>query len=354
MIWPGAGQRGSGPGWFADPLGPPGTLRWWDGRAWTARIVPDGAPGESISWSVTLRTLGAPETAPCAEAPIVVRAPRPLIDAPTDATPLAALADGDAEEPTERTVVAAPPIRFSADELPGDPVPVERLPVDPVPIAPVPVDPVPIAPVPIAPVPVDEPARTGRARRRLVPALVAAAFVALAAAAGAGILGGDDRPTVEPAIAYRDAGAGFSLRYPDAWQVGRETPGESVQFRIADPGASVLRTNLVTVRVGAEPADGESDALPALDELSSEVTTRLRAEHPGVELEEAARTRLAGAPALRLRLVDPGEVPPLRIEQYAGRTTTGRPLTVTITVREPRTAPTPEELREFLASVAPA
>jgi len=296
--------------------------------------VPDGAPGESISWSVTLRTLGAPETAPRAEAPIVVRAPRPLIDAPTDATPLAALADGGAAEPTERTVVAAPPIRFSADELPGAPVPVD--------------------PVPVAPVPVDEPARTGRARRRLVPALVAAAFVALAAAAGAGILGGDDRPTVEPAIAYRDAGAGFSLRYPDAWQVGRETPAESVQFRIADPGASVLRTNLVTVRVGAEPADGESDALPALDELSSEVTTRLRAEHPGVELEEAARTRLAGAPALRLRLVDPGEVPPLRIEQYAGRTTTGRPLTVTITVREPRTAPTPEELREFLASVAPA
>jgi hypothetical protein len=391
----GAGQPGSGPGWFADPLGPPGTLRWWDGRAWTARTVPDGADGEAISWSPALRSLAEPEAAPAAEAPIVVapRAARPLIDAPTDATPLAELAGRAAV--VGHTVVEAPPISFhpitfravgvapptpgtaletdeSAELHPLDVGLDELAPVEPVPREPVELHPPDLQQVEVADDPIGaiDPLRaafgddaawveesdrsSGRARRRLVPALVAAAVVALAAGAGAGIVDGDDRPTVEPAIAYTDASAGFALRYPDTWQVERETPGESVQFTIADPGASALHTNLVTVRVGAEPADGESDALPSLDELSNEVTERLREQYPGVELEEAARTQLADAPAFRLQLVDADEVPPIRIQQYAGRTTTGRPLTVNITVREPRTAPTPQQLRDFITSIAPA
>jgi hypothetical protein len=362
--------------------------------------VPDGADGEAISWSPALRSLAEPEAAPAAEAPIVEppraevpRAARPLIDAPTDVTPLAELAG-------QATVVEAPPISFhpvsfravgAAPPAPeaapqtDEPVAlhpldvglVELAPVEPVPVEPVHLEPVElhapdlqqveVADEPIGAIDplraafgdgaawVDESDRsTGRARRRLVPALVAAAIVALAAGAGAGIVDGDDRPTVEPAIAYRDASAGFALRYPDTWQVERESPGESVQFKIADPGASALHTNLVTVRVGPEPADGESDALPSLDELSNEVTERLREQYPGVELEEAARTQLADAPAFRLQFVDPDEVPPIRIQQYAGRTTTGRPLTVTITVREPRTAPTPQQLRDFITSIAPA
>lgn len=390
MTDPGAGPRVPGPGWFADPLGPRGHLRWWDGRAWTARIVPDGADGEAISWSPTLRTLAAPEAAPGAEAPIRVsaRTPRPLIDAPTDATPLASLAMAHAD--SERTVVDAPPISFHAvgvapplpdtASLPDTPPGLHPLDVG-VDDALAPAPPAPrsspwpdLAPVELVDEPsgpvdplraafgddavwvddVDAARSAGRARRRLVPALVAAAVVALAAGAGAGIVTGGDRPSVEPAVEYRDPSAGFSLRYPDTWTVERETPGESVQLAIADPGASSLHTNLVTVRVGAEPADGQADSLPSLDELSTEVTTRLREEYPGIELEEAARTRLADAPALRLQLVDADAVPPIRIQQYAGRTTTGRPLTVSITVREPRTAPTPQQLRDFIASIAPA
>jgi endonuclease YncB( thermonuclease family) len=33
------------PGWFQDPQGPPGHLRWWDGRAWTEqRVAPPDTP----------------------------------------------------------------------------------------------------------------------------------------------------------------------------------------------------------------------------------------------------------------------------------------------------------------------
>ncbi|WP_090591747.1 DUF2510 domain-containing protein [Auraticoccus monumenti] len=36
----------SSPGWFPDPSGRPGQLRWWDGRAWTTHLRPaDGASG---------------------------------------------------------------------------------------------------------------------------------------------------------------------------------------------------------------------------------------------------------------------------------------------------------------------
>jgi hypothetical protein len=360
--------------------------------------VPDGAAGEAISWSPALRSLAEPKAAPAAEAPIVEAplAARPLIDAPTDATPLAELAGQAAA--VGHTVVEAPPISFHPFRAVGVPAPEtetalktgesvelhpldvgldELAPVEPAPVEPARLEPVELHPPDLQQVEVaDEPIgaidplraafgddaawveesdrSSGRTRRRLVPALVAAAVVAVAAGAGAGIVDGDNRPTVEPAIAYSDGSAGFALRYPDTWQVERETRGESVQFKIADPGASALHTNLVTVRVGPEPVDGESDALPSLDELSNEVAERLREQYPGVELEEAARTQLADAPAFRLQFVDADEVPPIRIQQYAGRTTTGRPLTVTITVREPRTAPTPQQLRDFITSITPA
>jgi endonuclease YncB( thermonuclease family) len=39
------------PGWFPDPQGPPGHLRWWDGKAWTEqRIAPPEAPVPA-AWS---------------------------------------------------------------------------------------------------------------------------------------------------------------------------------------------------------------------------------------------------------------------------------------------------------------
>jgi hypothetical protein len=67
-------------------------------------------------------------------------------------------------------------------------------------------------------------------------------------------------------------------------------------------------------------------------------------------LENAITYRDADAPGLRFTFVDP-TVPETRIEQYVGRTTAGRPLTITVTVREPRTAPTSAELDALLASV---
>jgi hypothetical protein len=355
--------------------------------------VPDGADGEAISWSPALQSLAEPAAASTAEAPVV---DLPFAEAPPISFRAVDIVPRDLEPvelaPLELPLIRVERIEFEPlDPAPPDPAPpdaetggapgelhpldvglAELAPVDREPVELQPVEVIAEAPDPSETIGALDPLRaafgddamwladtdTGRpaggARRRLVPALVAAAVIALAAGAGAGIVDGPDRPTVEPEIAYRDAAGGFELRYPDTWHVERETPGEAVQFTIAAPGASSLHTNLVTVRVGDEPAAGESDALPALDELSNEVTEGLRAQYPGVELEEAARTQLADAPAYRLQFVDPDEVPPIRIQQYAGRTTTGRPLTVTITVREPRTAPTPQQLREFIGSIAPA
>jgi hypothetical protein len=83
------------------------------------------------------------------------------------------------------------------------------------------------------------------------------------------------------------------------------------------------------------------------------VTQRLQIQFPGVRLQSADRTQLLGAPAIRLAFADVSDQPATEIVQYAGRTTAGRPFSVTTTVREPRTAPTAEQVRRFLASIAP-
>ena len=72
---------------------------------------------------------------------------------------------------------------------------------------------------------------------------------------------------------------------------------------------------------------------------------------PGVRLDTAERTRVADAPGFHFAFRDPDASPATRIDQYVGRTASGRPLTVTVTVREPRTAPMPAEMRDFLASL---
>jgi hypothetical protein len=41
---PGTAERRAAPGWYPDPLGPPGQLRWWDGNAWSASVRSPSAP----------------------------------------------------------------------------------------------------------------------------------------------------------------------------------------------------------------------------------------------------------------------------------------------------------------------
>lgn len=195
------------------------------------------------------------------------------------------------------------------------------------------------------------PLRTTRITRRRRPGVLtvagAALAVFLAAVASGAILPGDDqRPVLEPKISYDDPAAGFALRYPDTWEVLREDEGEGIRFAVAARNASAADTNTVSVAVGATSAE-----LPPLHTLADELTEKLRTELPDVELRLAERARVAGAPALRFSFRDSGSGSPTRIDQWVGRTTAGRPLTVTVTIREPRTAPTDAELAEFVDSV---
>ena len=197
------------------------------------------------------------------------------------------------------------------------------------------------------------PERASRVARRRRPgalALAGAAIAVLVAAVASGaILPGDDqRPVLDPRISYDDPAAGFSLRYPDTWEVLRRDEGEGIRFAVAALNASAAETNTVSVAVGSASAE-----LPPLHTLADELTEKLRTELPGVELQLAQQSRVAGAPALRFTFRDSTARSPTRIEQWVGRTTAGRPLTITVTVREPRTAPTDTELAEFVDSVTP-
>jgi hypothetical protein len=156
----------------------------------------------------------------------------------------------------------------------------------------------------------------------------------------------DQRPQVAPQLSYRDVDAGFALRYPDDWRVLRRDHGNAIRFAIAAPGAPTTETNTVSVVVGTSATD-----LPELHTLASQLTEMLRQQLPGVRLDSAARARVADAPGFRFAFRDPDSTPATRIEQLVGRTANGKPLTVTVTVREPRTAPTGTELNDFLASL---
>ena len=195
-----------------------------------------------------------------------------------------------------------------------------------------------------------EAAVPGPNRRRTVMAVgaaAAAALIAAGAAAGAGVFTpSDQRPQIESRLSYRDVDAGFALRYPDDWRVLSRDRGNAIRFSVAAPGASTTETNTVSVVVGTNAAD-----LPALHTLADQLTEMLRQQLPGARLESAARTRVADAPGFRFAFRDPHSTPATQIEQYVGRTASGKPLTVTVTVREPRTAPTQTELNDFLDSL---
>ena len=191
-------------------------------------------------------------------------------------------------------------------------------------------------------------ALTSRPRVARLVAVAATLTLAAGAVAGAGILqAGNQRPTVAPEITYQDPSAGFALEYPERWQVRRRDPGDGIRFTLSAPGAPTTETNTVSVAVRPTTA-----ALPELHTLADQLTEKLRTEIGSVELVSASRSRIANAPALHFVFEDADTSPPTVIEQYVGRTTAGRPLTITITIREPRTAPTSAELRRFVDSIA--
>lgn len=276
-------------GWRPDPL-EPARERWWDEWRWTARVR-DADRTEGLHWTPEL--VGLPRPAPVTPEPPIL-----------------------------------PPITADIPDTCG--------PEDPS-------DPEPAAFVPEAGIP-------GSRRRRLALVLGAAATAGLlgvgAAASAGAFRTSDQRPHLEPRLTYRDPAADFALRHPDDWQVlGRER-GSSIRFAVAAPGATTAETNTVSVVVGTTAA-----AMPPLHTLAAQLTDTLRQSLPGVRLDTAARTRVAGAPGFRFDFRDPDATPATRIQQYVGRTADGRPLTVTVTVREPRTAPPEKELRELLASL---
>lgn len=317
-------------GWYPDPLAPT-WRRFHDGARWTAFTCPPGEPppsplDASLSWIPGLAVLAdpAPLAPPAPTAPLVVPAPpvQATVPAPTAPAPVA----------------LAPPSDDTDAATSGD-------------LAVGAIDPISIAFGPEARRPVPAPATEPRTRRRLVPVAIAAAVALTAGAVGAGAVlrSEGQRPHVVPELAYRDDRAGFTLRYPDEWRVLRRDPDGGIRFAIGARGAPSTQTNTVSVVVGADAA-----ALPPLHTLADQLTERLREQLPGVRLDEASRTRLAGAPAFRFAFHDREATPSTRIEQYVGRTTTGRPLTVTVTIREPRTAPTAAELRDFVLSLDPS
>ena len=291
--------------WHLDPFAP-ARRRLWDGLGWNARVV--GSDGEeAISWRPELGDLAPPLS---------------TLPAPAGAT-----------EP----IVKAPPVAIDAIDS-----------VIPVPL-PLTLDPVAVAfgtedpswkPAPSYP--------TVSHRRRFVPALVVVGVLALAAGAGAGMLQAQ-RPTQEHTTVYRDEAAGFALRYPDVWKEQPPTAGVFVRFVIGGRTASATSTNSVKVTVDSPPSP-----LGPLDAVVTQSTETLRASFSSIRLDEAARTTLARGVAYRMRFTVVDNTPPIHFLEVVGRTTDGRLLTVVITIREPRTAPSDREIEDFLASITPA
>ena len=175
--------------------------------------------------------------------------------------------------------------------------------------------------------------------------LLAASLGALVAGSSAAVIN-QDRPKLSTATTYSDIAAGFTLQYPEGWHVQSKVPNSTIRFTVGARDATLSQTNTVSVLMSSKPT-----ALAGLDSLASQVPAGLRPQFPGVRLQTAEQTKLLGGPAFHLRLTVSDEVPAIRIEQYVGTTTSGRTLTVTVTVREPRTAPGASQIREFLSSI---
>jgi len=298
--------------WHLDPFAP-ARRRLWDGSAWSARVV--GSDGEeAISWRPDLGDLAPPLStlpAPAGTATAVTG-----LSLGPQVAPGAALDEAVVDDEAPLSLVLDPvAVAFGTED------PLWR-------------------PAPSYP--------TVSHRRRFVPALVVVGVLAITAGAGAGMLQ-TQRPTEERTTVYRDDVASFALRYPEAWSKQQVQPGVSIRFVVGGPTASVTSTNAVKVTVDSPPSP-----LPPLDEVVTQNTETLRASFPSIRLDEAARTTLARGVAYRMRFTVVDNTTPIHFLEIAGRTTDGRPLTVLITIREPRTAPTNREIAQFLASITPA
>ena len=64
----GAGQPGPPPGWYADPDGTPGLVRWWSGTAWSDVATPAG-PGVAVQVSPLLTPRRRPTLPPAGPEP---------------------------------------------------------------------------------------------------------------------------------------------------------------------------------------------------------------------------------------------------------------------------------------------
>jgi hypothetical protein len=288
------GANGPGPSWHADPVSSTPRLRWWSGEHWTAWVVASVADLAVIAWVPELAELPPPILW---GSPVLRVAAAPALEI----TPLAELPIPHRDE----AAVSARRVEGRRHAPP-------------------------------------------RRRRRRHVLLVAALIPVLAVAgvASAALLTTGPRPALTDAMAYRDGPAGFSLTYPKSWRIQRVNPGQGIRFVVA--AGHVPSDQLTTVSVTAGTQRGP---LPAAADLARTVVDGLRPQFPGIVLATSGATSLAGGPAVLLTFTDPGTNPATRLEQIVGRTADGRPLTVTVTVPDPRHAPGDADLHAFFTSI---
>jgi hypothetical protein len=289
-------------GWYRDPVDPTVRRRWWDGGRWTARVRAFDAPAHqmnAISWRPFIVELAAPAVGDRlpdlpVPVPLATPAPRPV--------PL----------PVEAPAVQTPPVL-----VPGPRLSLVARDED--------ADPLAVAFGTEAHWPEGRTTGPRSLTRRVLVGVIAASLCALGAGvAGAVVDTNTQRPQITRATTYTDAVAGFRLEYPDGWRLETKTPGQFLRFAIGDRDATPTQANTVSILVGTKPEE-----LPTLEAAASSFTTTLRAQLPSISLDRASHTQLLSANGLRLRFTVPGVSAPVVVDQYVGRTTAGRALTLT-------------------------
>ncbi len=323
-------------GWYADAT-KSGRERWWDGATWTARVREEGLEG--VSWI-------AHEAAPT---PVISIVEGDLIIDLTGVDDDVTADDDLVIDLTASDHVGAPvaaagafaPSRFVAPAVTSFPPLVRMHPrlriVQP-------------ASEPALESAVERPHRRVRFQHVAVVAVVIVLVLGVAATAAAIIesrtRGSEPLPIPVGTRSYRDGPAGFALRFPRQWRILDATKGTGVSLGIGAADVADDEANVVDVAVGTG-----TEPFPLLQEVATDVTEQLQGDLPGVVLQGAARTRMAGGAAYRLELTDDESSAPTRIVQYVGTTTDLRPLTVTLTVRDEDSAPSRAQLRTFVRSI---